>query len=555
MTDAEAHPNLLSSDAGWWDREVDVIVVGFGGAGACAALEAKEHGADVLILDRFGGGGATALSGGVYYGAGTRHQKEAGFDDDAEQMFNYLKLELGDVVSEPTLRRFCDESAANLAWLESHGVPFGSAFSPAKTSYPGNGVFLYFSGNEIAPRSKAVAKPAPRGHRAVGKGGTGKVVWKHLHDAVERRGIPVREHTPVTRLVIDAEGRVVGVECNPLSGDVLARHRRLWVKARRRLGLAGARQVRKFADELAAIERESSGRQRIRARHGVILATGGFTYNREWVDSYAPLYADGLPLTSPGCDGSGIALGGAAGGDTAHMQHMCASRSIAPPAALLEGIVVDRHGRRFVNEDAYTATLGRKIAESEKGVAWLIIDAPTRWQAIRQSLPGKGKLLLIHCLPSLRNIFFGSKKAKTIADLARKCGISADALERSVETYNAASGQADALAKKSDYVRPIVHAPFYALDISAHSATAPLATFTLGGLTVDEESGEVRRKDGSNVAGLYAVGRTAVGLPSNYYLSGLSISDCVFSGRRAGNHAAMHDAYGRLTSSPLEHPA
>ena len=65
---------------------------------------------------------------------------------------------------------------------------------------------------------------------------------------------------------------------------------------------------------------------------------------------------------------------------------------------------------------------------------------------------------------------------------------------------------------------------------------------TLGGLTVAEDTGQVLREDGSIVGGLYAAGRTAVGLCSNSYVSGLSLADCVFSGRRAGKHAAQRVA-------------
>ena len=61
---------------------------------------------------------------------------------------------------------------------------------------------------------------------------------------------------------------------------------------------------------------------------------------------------------------------------------------------------------------------------------------------------------------------------------------------------------------------------------------------TLGGLVVAEETGQVRRAGGTTVPGLYAAGRSAVGLCSHSYVSGLSLADCVFSGRRAGRHAA-----------------
>src|SRR5215468_12116596 len=105
-----------------WDLETDVIVIGFGAAGACAALEAAAAGAEVIVLDRFSGGGATALSGGVVYaGGGTRQQAEAGVDDTPEDMFRYLSTEVGDAVAPATLRDFCATSPAMLEWLSAKG--------------------------------------------------------------------------------------------------------------------------------------------------------------------------------------------------------------------------------------------------------------------------------------------------------------------------------------------------------------------------------------------------------------------------------------------------
>src|SRR5665647_3693188 len=99
-----------------WNAEADVVIIGFGGAGACAALEAAQQGASVLVLDRFHGGGATAASGGVIYaGGGTPYQKAAGYEDTVEEMYKYLKQEVGDgVLSDETLRRFCEGSAEDI---------------------------------------------------------------------------------------------------------------------------------------------------------------------------------------------------------------------------------------------------------------------------------------------------------------------------------------------------------------------------------------------------------------------------------------------------------
>ena len=200
-----------------WDLESDVIVVGFGAAGACAALEAAAAGARVVVLDRFGGGGATALSGGVVYaGGGTPQQQAAGVTDSAGAMFAYLSAEAGDVVSAATLRAFCDGSAAMLAWLERHGVPFEGSLCPDKTSYPTNRHYLYYSGSELS--LAAVAPPAPRGHRTHGRGTSGRVLYARLAAAVRASGATVLPQTRVEQLITDADGRVTGVAASTLRG-------------------------------------------------------------------------------------------------------------------------------------------------------------------------------------------------------------------------------------------------------------------------------------------------------------------------------------------------
>ena len=67
----------------------------------------------------------------------------------------------------------------------------------------------------------------------------------------------------------------------------------------------------------------------------------------------------------------------------------------------------------------------------------------------------------------------------------------------------------------------------------------PTPCMTLGGVKVDGKTGLALRTDRSKVNGLYVAGRAAVGIASNYYISGLSVADCVFSGRRAGRHASF----------------
>ncbi len=141
----------------------------------------------------------------------------------------------------------------------------------------------------------------------------------------------------------------------------------------------------------------------------------------------------------------------------------------------------------------------------------------------------------------------------TIAEVAHKAGIDAAGLYETVDAHNtaAANGQSDPMGKPSDFIRPILNAPFTLYDVSIKpNMMNPCPMLTLGGLVVDESTGLVKNEAGEPILGLYAAGRTAVGICSNSYVSGLSLADCVFSGRRAGLHAATVTAMARFSSPP-----
>ena len=273
----EAPLKLDDASALSWDRETDVLVAGAGAAGIAAALQAREAGAAVLIVDRFDLGGATARSGGVVYaGGGTPQQRAAGFDDTPEAMFNYLSREVGDAVSPDTLRRFCQDSRELLQWLESLGAAYHSTPKPPKTSYPKNGVYLYYSGNEGLAGFKEYAKPAPRGHRTVDKGLSGSRLYAVLRAAVERASVPVLGQSAVRRLIQDAQGHVIGVELAQLPAGSSAA-RRFRTLTRRAEFLHNV--MPGWADRLRAramrIEQQHARTVHVRARRGVVLATGG----------------------------------------------------------------------------------------------------------------------------------------------------------------------------------------------------------------------------------------------------------------------------------------
>jgi 3-oxo-5alpha-steroid 4-dehydrogenase len=525
-----------------WDREFDVVVVGFGGAGSAAALEARSGGARVLVIDRFGGGGATARSGGVVYaGGGSTHQKQAGYEDDPEEMFNYLRLEVRDAVDEATLRSFCEQSLSNLQWLEGLGVPLPpSAVPPRKTSYPEDASTLYFSGNESAAPYRQSARPAPRGHRTLGKGNTGNVLFGHLRAAVEASGAEIRERCQARRLITGPQGEVEGVEVLEFDAP------RFWQRVHSVLCDVGSlggflyRPLMRFCRRrVAALEKRYGRTSRIRARGGVILCAGGFVFNEEMMDAHAGWYGRARPLGTLGDDGSGITLGQSVGGAVGQMSDCSAWRFINPPPALTRGVLVDQNGERICNEEYYGGTLGQRIAAADRGRGFLIIDAEV-WQKARAEVR-QGGMNGFQTVSGLLNLYVNRKKGASLAQLGASCGMPPGALATTLEKYNADAGAdaSDVFGKSAELLQPMNTPPFYAIDCSLDSAIFPAPCMTLGGLRVEGETGRVLRADGAAIEGLYAAGRNAVGVSSRSYMSGLSIADCFFSGRNAGRNAAQ----------------
>ncbi len=520
-----------------WDDAADVVVVGLGAAGVTAALEARERGAEVILLDRFEGGGATAISGGVYYaGGGTHIQREAGVEDDVDNMFRYLSMEVQDAVSGETLRHFCETSAENVKWLTDRGVPFKGTLCPYKTSYPPNEYHLYYSGNEPFSPYSEHAKPAPRGHRADGGAFPGANITEPLRQSALREGVRIRLQTRVARLIVDGAGRIVGAEARFFPS-------KLWRELHKqlhRLETAIAKVAPALAIRLRAlcehIEHEHSATHRIRCRRGLILAAGGFIFNRELVAEHLPEFLPGLPLGTHGDDGFGIRLGQGVGGKVDQMHRASAWRFLYPPNAFAHGMLVNGNGERFANELWYGAKIGEAMVEHNRGVATLIIDDHLRNLAKEQSKPGR--LQWFQRGAALMNLYLNCKKADDVAALAELLGVPCENLQKSLDEYNAcAEGRrADRFDKDTGSMRPLRQGPFYAIDCSLGSKRHLCAVMTLGGLAVDEKTGQVLSENGGVVPGLYAAGRNAVGICSRQYVSGLSIADCVYSGLRAARH-------------------
>jgi 3-oxo-5alpha-steroid 4-dehydrogenase len=324
------------------DRFYDVIVVGYGAAGAAAAIEAVDAGARVLVLDRGYGGGATALSGGIVYaGGGTAQQRAAGLNDTPQNMYNYLVQEVRGVVSDETLRRFCETSPAMIEWLEQQGARYQGSLCPYKTSYPTDAHYLYYSGNEKAWPYNLQAEPSARGHRMVAKGlGSCRAFFAALCETASAKGVVFKPQSRVHELIIEG-GRVVGVRYRTVedteasSGKKRSKGNSIGRKLANWVPLASARLQAKAEGrwQAHAVEQDAWA-------NAVILSGGGFIFNPEMKAKHEGGWKHIMPLGTAGDDGTSITLGESAGGTTDHLERMTAWRFMSPPSGLLEGVAV-----------------------------------------------------------------------------------------------------------------------------------------------------------------------------------------------------------------------
>lgn len=479
MTDPTAPIMPLHADEiDGWTHEADVVVVGFGCAGACAAIESAEAGADVLVLEAASmGGGTSAMSGGIIYlGGGTPVQQTCGFDDTPRAMEAFLRAACGPGVDEEKLADFCADSVEHFGWLVEHGVPFEGRYHPEHDREPPDDSGLCYSGGEDAWPFNEIATPAPRGHHPKFPDAAGGFLMQRLIEAVNVAGARVVTAATVERLVVDAAGRVVGVE--------------------------------------ARIDGQPSV---VHARRGVVLAAGGFTFNPEMVQQHCPQVARvNVPIGTPFDDGRAIRMAQGVDAAVTGMEHIEVGIPLAPPRSVVRGILVNAEGRRFINEDTYAGRVGK------------------------ESLLGQdGQMYFVHSDETFA-VNIAGYQAKWVADTAEELeaeiGFPPGALVDTLDRYNrdAASGVDSEFHKAAEWVVPL-HPPFGVVDMRVEKSF--YASFTLGGLRTAPD-GSVLHEDGGVIAGLFGAGRTTAGIAGAGYVSGISLADGTYFGRRAGKAAA-----------------
>ncbi|HUJ65953.1 MAG TPA: FAD-dependent oxidoreductase [Acidimicrobiales bacterium] len=541
----------MAGRSGNWDREVDVVVVGSGGAALTAATMAHDSGAEVLIVEKAAMlGGTTAVSGGAAWLPGNHLMEKAGIADSREDALAYLRRVTGGREPDPELLEvYVDTAPEVLRYLEEH-TPLKTHISPLPDYYWPWGI----PGNRSVPARAVEADPYPVGTelkdwagRLVKRGtlmslGTattltedflpqtpellaelrrreeedirpkGAALIARLFKGLLERGVEVMLETPARSLVTDGEGAAIGVEVD--SGG-----------ARLRLG----------------------------ARRGVILACGGFEWNPELVRAH--IGYDVQPLSPPNNVGDGLTMATAAGAKLANLDSYWGTPVMFDPEIRRDGqlvpqfewgrgapasIVVNRKGQRFANEalpyndfpKAFGVYDPEAVEFPNSGPGFLIFDQSVRdSQRILSMFPGQ---------PDPDWVV----KADTIGALAGRIGLDRETLEATVSRYNehARHGEDPDFRRHQvglmapGQVAPIERPPFYAVEIY------PGALGTNGGPQIDR-NGQVRKLGGGVVGGLYAAGNTAANAFGWAYPSGGgTIGNGMVFGFLAGRHAGRQPA-------------
>jgi 3-oxosteroid 1-dehydrogenase len=548
------------------DRDFDVVtdclIVGSGGGSMCAALAAADAGHQALILEKADVvGGSTAMSGGVLWLPDNPVSRRAGVADSRDDALRYFAEVVGDDNPSTSVKRvgaFLDAIDPMVTFLERQGVPFRhcEGYADYYDDRPGgkaNGRSIeteLFDTTQLGPwrqrlrvsetlpaipmhtaevapislggrtarslvtMSKVAGRLAAAAVRGKSVRGSGAALQGWMLLAAIRADFPFWNSTPITDLVVDDEGTVVGVTA-VRDGQII----------------------------------------KIRARHGVLLNSGGFSHNEAMRRKYGRQPSSTQwTVANPGDTGEVIEAAIRHGAATDLMDEAWwIPSSVLPDGSPLyavyerakpHGILVDGGGERYVNEAASYMEVGQAMYERNATApaipSWWVMDSRHRRRYLWGLAPGgmtprnwtsSGYLI----------------KADSIDELARACGIDSAGLSHTVERFNsfAVHGEdpdfhkgeraydryyGDPRVLPNPCVGPVDKPPFYAV------ALYPGDVGTCGGLSTDEHA-RVLRDDGQPIPGLYATGNcTASVMGRTYPGAGASIGASFVFGWIAAKH-------------------
>jgi succinate dehydrogenase/fumarate reductase flavoprotein subunit len=557
--------------------EYDAIVLGAGAAGMTAAAVAAAEGMRVLLIEKSAQvGGTTALSGGMAWVPANAKMREAGRPDSLEQARLYLSHTVSGSFNEPLRAAFLANADAAVAYLEQktslrfRPVLAYPDYYPSLPGATGGGRVLEpvpFDGRALGENFRLLRRPLPE-FMLFGGMMIDRADLRHLRNA----GRSWRSAGRVASLIARyGWQRLLADRGSSLYlGNALAA-RLLHSLLRHNVELALNTHVAdlvcengKVAGVTVAHERRGGGRKQVRARRGVVLATGGFSHGRGMRQKYLPAEAGMLSAACPDNTGDGLALGTAAGGrvceqnadgafwaPVSRFTRRDGSPGIFPHTVTDRGkpgvIAVDRRGRRFTNEarsyHEFVRAMFRRGDDGSCIPAYLICDRRFLW---RYGL-GAVKPFSFSVREHVRSGYL--IEAQTIGALAGALGIDAGALVDTVTRYNegARDGIDREFGRGSDIyqrymgdadhapnpcVAPIEHAPFYAIVLY------PGDLGTASGLVTDENA-RVLDAAGRPIGNLYACGNDMSSIMNGAYPGpGITLGPALTFGYIAAKHMA-----------------
>ncbi|SDK11393.1 FAD-dependent oxidoreductase [Billgrantia gudaonensis] len=571
-------------------HDYDLVVVGSGAAGLSAAVTAAHHGLSVVVVEKEPVlGGATAWSGGWMWAPLNPLAHNAGIREDADTVRTYLRHELGERYEPRKIDAFLAGAPSMVAFFHNEtALQFadGNAIADIHGDIPGAGsggrsvIAAPFDGRKLdrktlkklrktMPETAFLGMPIQAGPDLMAFLTVTRSFKSFVHVAkrFSRHLFDLAIYGRTMQLVngVSLTGRLAQ-STDDLGVDT-------WVSSpARRLILDGKRVSGVVVDT-------PEGEVTLSARHGVVLAAGGFPWHvarRRALFPRTPTGEEHWPLPPPAACGDGLRLGEAAGGvvDTNLYSPVAwAPVSVVPykdghvghfPHIIDRGkpglIGVLRNGKRFVNEAHgyydYVDAMIKAVPEGEEVCSWLICTH--RFQ--RRYGLGITRPAPVPFKHWIKKGYL--KTGRTLRELAEACGIDPAGLDATVTEYNrhAVQGedpefgrgstlynrkQGDPAHAPNPCVAPLDPGPFYAVKV------VPGCFGTFAGLKTNEHA-QVLDADGKPIAGLYAAGTDMASIMGGYYpAGGINLGPAMTFGYLAGLHAAGR----QLSCHPFDAPS
>jgi 3-oxosteroid 1-dehydrogenase len=540
-----------------WDHEVDVVVLGSGGAGLTAALTAAVAGASVEVFEKAPTvGGTTAVSGGIAWIPA--HNRSADGELTVTDALAYLRAQSLGSMDDALVETFVRTGPAMLDFVEAHSdlrFEIATGFPDYRPELPGG-----------QPQGGRSLSAAPCDLTQLGEWAT-KITsfpadWSNVGFDAETRA---RLHAAVdernSQLCVAGTALIAGLLKGLLDAGVTPQ-----VNAR-------AEQLIAEAGEITGVRIELPGqRMSVRARHGVILGTGGFEWDPVLVQAFlrGPMHG---AVSPPNNTGDGLRMAMAHGADLANMGEAWWVPIVQIPGDTIEGnqrsrsvrlertrprsIIVNSAGQRFVNEACdYNSMAGafhyldpRKGYVNDRG--WIVFDSVHLrrygFLGIGPGQPAPDWFCESADLAELatKTGIVASGLTRTIRKWNRHVGTGADPdFGRGASAYDGYWGDDNATTPAGRTLGPIDTAPYYGVPVRIG------AMGTKGGPRTDQD-GRVLHVGGEPIAGLFAAGNAMAGVTGRAYGgAGGTIGPAMVFGYRAGHAAAT----GKSVDSEWEAP-